>query len=218
MDTEKAKVEEYPLKGEYYIEGGAFVDAQEIPEEGKQRRRENYLEGYFIGVARDSWNELFILNFVRPYEEGGNFSRFTVILKEREGAEVLLDILRFYSTYKTLKESSTLILRIRKEYTTPSLSYRRGKSGREADISPYDMYKGDFEAIKYTVNSLLGAYIFKEDYERIGADLRKAIREAVFKPYSEKRILGRVNSAYKKLVDKGVLPPPRDASATPEGK
>ena len=217
MDTKKAKVEEYPLKGEYYIEGGAFVDAQEIPEEGKQRRRKNYLEGYFIGVARDSWNELFILNFVRPYEEGGNLSRFTVILKEREGAEVLLDILRYFSE-KSITKESTLILRIAKGYITPSVSYRRIKSGREADITLYKKYKGDYEALKYTTNSLLAAYITKEAYSKLGAELRKAIREAVFKPYSEKRILGKVNSAYKKLVDKGVLPPPRDASAPPEGK
>lgn len=212
MDTEKAKIEEYQLKGEYYIEGGAFVDAQEIPAEGKQRRHYFALEGFFLGITREFISRVFILHFLRDVPEAdGTLSRFTVILNEREAGEVLVDILRFCK--KALTWDITLRLSIDTEilgipYPIPSVSYRIKGSISLNYITPYVVYKRDYEALRNTINSLLSASISKEVYDKSGADISKAIREAVDKPYSEKQILGRIDGTYKRLVYRGILPAP----------
>lgn len=218
MDTEKAKVEEYQLKGEYYIEGAYFVDAQEIPAEGKQRRHYFALEGFFLGVTREFLSRVFILHFLRDVPEAdGTLSRFTIVLGEREAGEVLVDIIRFCK--KALTHDITLRLSIDTNelgipYPIPSVSYRIKGSISPHYITPYVVYKRDYEALRYTINSLLSASISEEMYDKSGADIKQAIREAIRKPYSEKQILGRIDSTYNNLVRKGVIPAP----APPKGK
>lgn len=207
--------EEYKLKGEYCIYNGYFINI----EENLKLNPLTMIEGFFLGITSDTFLGMYYIHLLRVRPEAdGTYTRFVVILREREAGEVLIDILRYLKGVIG-KYDSTLVLRLpRNKYPIPLVSCRKFPKGSFKDISTYSVYKSDYSALIYTINSLLSTYISEEVKEKAPEDVKKAIAKGVRASLSDKEILGKVDLTYRKLVKAGFLPAPIEPVSSSKSK